>query len=226
MQVYLVPVGPTSHHLYVETADDDDEGAPPSNEAPQGWVARQMARFRAMLAEAEAERRRTERGEAAQSSGIWKWILRKIAETIAEQRLLWLLRKETVVDLRYPPDLGADAALKEVREEFARDSAKHLRWLIIDSILVAITGPLFFFVPGPNVVSWYFTFRAVAHFLSWRGARKGRNEIEWRPETCPPLADVRMAIQLPATDRRTRLEAISAALGLKHLTGFVERVSS
>ncbi|HXT70642.1 MAG TPA: hypothetical protein VN700_12850 [Vicinamibacterales bacterium] len=225
MQVYLVPVGAKRHHLYVEI-DDDEETGTAATEPPRGWIGRQMSRFRAMLAEAEAERRRTERGETVKSSGLWKWILRKIAETIAEQRLLWHLRGETAVDLRYPPDLGADGALKEVREEFARDSAKHLRWLVIDGLLVAITGPLFFFVPGPNVISWYFTFRAVAHFLSWRGARKGRSVIDWRPEMCPPLADVRLAIQLPAADRRKRLEAISTALGLKHFTGFVERVSS
>jgi hypothetical protein len=72
----------------------------------------------------------------------------------------------------------------------------------------------------------YFSFRAFAHFLSWRGARKGRTVIEWRPEACPPLTEVREAIRLPARDRRSRLDAISSALGLKHFTGFVERVSS
>ncbi len=222
MQVYLVPVG-SKYHLYVEIADD---AGTPAGAPSRGWFGRMMARFRAMLAEAEAERRRAERGEAGQSSGLWKRILRKIAETIAEQRLLWHLRHETVVDLRYPSDLGADAALKEVQDEFVRDSAKHLRWLVIDGALVAITGPLFFFVPGPNVISWYFTFRAVAHFLSWRGARKGRAGIEWRPEACAPLADVRLATRLPPADRRKQLEAISAALGLKHFTHFVDRVSS
>ncbi len=185
-----------------------------------------MHRFREMLAEAEADRRRAERGEEAQGSGLWRRIMRTIAETIAEQRLLWHLRHQTVVQLCHPTDLDASRALGEVRSDFTRETAKHLRWLVIDSVLVAITGPLFFFVPGPNVVSWYFTFRAVGHYLSWRGARKGRTLIEWRPEACPPLTDVRMAIELPAPDRRLRLEQIAEALGLKHFAGFVERVSN
>jgi hypothetical protein len=225
MQVYLVPVGPSRYRLYVEIPDDDaDQDA--QKDPPTGRVGRLISRFRAMLAEAEAERLRRERGEAEQSSGMWRAIMRRIAETIAEQRLLWHLRHQTVVQLCHPPDLDAGRALQEVKSDFAREVTKHRRWMIIDGLLVAITGPLFFFVPGPNVISWFFTFRAVAHFLSWRGATKGRTLIEWRAESCPPLADVRQAITLPAADRRHRLEQISEALGLKHFTGFVERVSS
>jgi hypothetical protein len=211
--------------LYVEVADDTPE-ADTVHAPPRGRIARLMHRFKATLAEAEAERLRTERGEKSQSTGLWRGILRRIAETIAEQRLLWHIRHQTAVDLQHPPDLDAERALKEVHDDFARESAKHLRWLAIDGVLVAITGPLFFFVPGPNVISWYFTFRAVAHFLSWRGAKKGLTAIEWRPAPCPPLADVRAAVLLPALERRHRLDQVSDALGLKHLTGFVERVAS
>jgi hypothetical protein len=96
--------------------------------------------------------------------------------------------------------------------------------MIIDGAIVAVTGPLFFFVPGPNVVSWYFTFRAVAHFLSWRGARKGQTSITWRALASPPLTDVRLALSLPQHERRIRLLEIGDALGLKHLAGFVDRV--
>jgi hypothetical protein len=224
MQVYLVPVGAERYRLYVEIPDEVDKDV--TRDAPKGRVGQLMQRFREMLAEAEADRRRAERGEEPQGSGLWRGIMRRIAETIAEQRLLWHLRHQTVVQLCHPTDLDAKRALEEVRSDFSRETAKHLRWLVIDSVLVAITGPLFFFVPGPNVVSWYFTFRAVGHFLSWRGARKGRTLIEWQPEACPPLTDVRLAIELPAPDRRHRLEQIAAALGLKHFAGFVERVSN
>ena len=225
MQVFLVPVGATTYQLYVEMPDDD-AGKEAPGDPPKGRIARLTHRFRTMLAEAEAERLRRERGEAEASKGLWRTIMRKIAETIAEQRLLWHLRHQTVVELCHPPDLDETRALQEVKSEFSRDVSRHLRWLIIDSVLVAITGPLFFFVPGPNIVSWYFTFRAVGHFFSWRGAKKGLTLIEWRAESCSPLGDVRQAINLPATDRRRRLEQISEALGLKHFAGFVERVSS
>jgi len=227
MQVFLVPVGARTYQMYVEMPDDEagvEKDAP--GDPPKGRIGRLIQRFRTMLAEAEAERLRRERGEAETSTGLWRSIMRKIAETIAEQRLLWHLRHQTVVELCHPPDMDAARALQEVKSEFSRDVSKHGRWMIINGLLVAITGPLFFFVPGPNVISWYFTFRAVGHFFSWRGARKGLTQIEWRSEFCAPLADVRQAINLPFADRRRRLQQISQALGLRHFAGFVERVSS
>lgn len=225
MQVYLVPVAQSRYGLYVEIPDHD----PPAGQAPRpedrGWLGRQTQRFRETLAEAEAERLRSERGEQTNGSGLWRAVMRRIAEAIAEQRLLWHLRHQTVVDLCHPQDLDAATALREVRADFTRDAARHMRWLVIDGLAAAITGPVLFFVPGPNIISWYFTFRAAGHFMSWRGARKGLTAIEWKPTPSVPLLWIRQAIALPPADRRKRLEEISAALGLKHLTGFVERVA-
>jgi uncharacterized protein (DUF2062 family) len=98
--------------------------------------------------------------------------------------------------------------------------------MLIDGAIVAVTGPLFFFVPGTNVISWYFTFRAGAHFLSWRGARKGQTSITWRANPSAELSAVRSALAKPPHERRLRLLEIGDGLGLKHLAGFVERVSA
>ena len=42
---------------------------------------------------------------------------------------------------------------------------------------------VFFLVPGPNVISWYFAFRAVGHFFAFRGAKKGLSSVVW---ACSP----------------------------------------
>lgn len=222
MTVYLVPVGDQRYQLYVEIPPDT-EAHPPEGER-RGWIGRQVQRFRAMLAEAEQARLKRERGEPDEGSGMWQAILRKVAEAVAEQRLLWQLRHQTHVTVAYPDDITSTAALAEVRAEFTRDVARHLRWMIIDAIAVAITGPLLFLLPGPNVVSWYFTFRTIGHFLSWRGARKGVNDIEWDSSPEPALTAVRAALALPSDDRRHALLGIGASIGLAHLAGFVERV--
>ena len=222
MTVYLVPVGDRRYQLYVEIPLDL-EGEAPGSET-RGWFGRQIQRFRAMLLEAEQARLKRERGEPDEKSGLWQAILRRVAEAIAEQRLLWSLRHQTHVTVAYPDDVKGDEALAEVRAEFTRDVARHRRWMIIDAIAVAITGPLLFLLPGPNVVSWYFTFRAIGHFLSWRGARKGLNEIQWECTAEPALTKVRAALALPRDERRHRLLEIGESIGLAHLAGFVDRV--
>ena len=222
MTVYLVPVGSGRYQLYVEIPPDTDDGK--ADGASRGWIARQVQKFRAMLHEAEQARLKRERGEPDEGSGLWKAIMRRVAEPVAEQRLLWHLRQQTSATVLHPDDIDGAAAIKEVRAEFTRDAARHLRWAIIDTVIVCITGPLFFFVPGPNVVSWYFTFRAIGHFLSWRGAKKGLTAIQWNCEPARALTDVRAALTLPSNERRHRLLEIGDSLGLAHLAGFVERV--
>jgi hypothetical protein len=223
MIAYLVPAGDRRYQLYVEPGEDPEATAAPAEGA--GWWSRQVHRFRATLAEAEQERLRRERGEPGTGSGLWKAVLRRMAEAIAEQRLLWHLRHQSSAEVTHPDDMDGAAALDELRAEFSRDVSKHLRWLIINAVIVAITGPLFFLVPGPNIVSWYFTFRAIGHFFSWRGARKGLRDVAWRTTSSAPLTQVRSALRLPAHERRVQLLAIGAELGLRHLAGFVERVA-
>ena len=198
----------------------------PDATPPSGWMAQQIQRFKVTLAEAEEERLRRERGEPAAATGLWRRFLARIADAIAEQRLLWHLRNQTRVTLQHPDLMTADAAIAELRREFEKDAGRHRRWMVIDGLTAAITGPLFFFVPGPNVISWYFTFRTIGHFLSWRGARKGLTEIVWESEPCAPLSAIGPALALPPLDRRHRLDELSASLGLKHLTGFVERMAN
>jgi hypothetical protein len=223
MTVYLVPVGGSRYQLYVEMSAEDAVGATPQA-ADSGWVSRQVHKFRAMLVEAEQERLRRESGLPEQGSGPWRWIMRRIAEAVAEQRLLWHLRHRTSADVLHPDDLDRAGALREVRAEFTRDVAKHRRWMAIDGLITAVTGPLLFFVPGPNIVSWYFLFRAIGHFLSWRGALRGLTRVEWSTTPSAPLTAVRSSLALPMHERRIRLLEIGESLGLSHLAGFVDRV--
>jgi hypothetical protein len=222
MIVYLVPVGGRRYQLYVEIPAEDAVGEVPASSS--GWIAKQIQRFRSMLAEAERARLRRESGEPDDGSGLWHAILRRVAEAVAEQRLLWHLRHQTRATVRHPDDISDADALREVRAEFSRDVARHLRWTIIDGTIMIVTAILLTLLPGPNIVAWYFTFRAIGHFFSWRGARKGLKDVEWTAEPSAPLSSVRAALKLHGLERRDRLREIGESLDLQHLAGFVERV--
>ena len=227
LDVFLVPVAESRHELYSEQAHDDLTAAADPTSGPASWWQRQSARFRATLAEAEAERRRRDRGEPDPShGGLWRWLMRRIAETIAEQRLLWQLRNQAEARLLHPDRMSADHARQLMRDSLSKDLSKHWRWCAIDALATIILGPLLFFVPGPNFVSWYFFFRAIGHFLALRGATHGLNVTAWQMDASTQLGAIPAALTLPRAERRARLDAIAADLGLEHLTGFVERVST
>ena len=231
MEVYLVPVGSTRYELYCEMSDDDD--AVTADEAADGGPFRGVyARFRKMLTEAR-ETRRARRLEAVPSdpaarlpwpTRLRNWIVSWVAETIAEQRLLWHLRKQTEAALHYPDDMSERQAREVAMFSLERDADRHRRWLIIDGIISAILGPLLFFVPGPNLVAYYFTFRAVGHFLSWRGASHGLHKVTWRAWSSPPLAELRRTLTRPPEQRAEHVRQVAARLELEHLAAFVERM--
>ncbi len=216
MDVYAVPVGAGRHELYCEV--DEPPGLDAGGGISPGFAARLVRRFRQTLADAERERQRPGREPTGTWTGrLGRWLMRHMAEAIAEQRLLWHLRGLTAATLVHPADLD--------ERVLGRDRDRHARWLLVDGVLAAITGPLFFFVPGPNLIAYYFVFRAVGHFFAWRGARRGLDQVSWRFEASEPLGELRAALDLPAADRAARLGQVEAALRLRHLAAFVNRVS-
>ena len=45
-------------------------------------------------------------------------------------------------------------------------------------------------LPGPNLIGYYFAFRVIGHFLSWRGARQALGHVAWRPRAEPRLTEL------------------------------------
>jgi len=223
MDVYLVPIGQDRYELYCEVPDEPE---PSPDEEPAGFFRRMKQRFSTMLAEAERERRRSHAEEPARGAlgRIKARTLRYVAESIAEQRLLWHLRRQTAACLFFPDDLEEHRATTLLRRQLGRDFEKHRFWLIVDSLGFIGSGVLFF-LPGPNLVAYYFAFRIVGHYLSMRGARQGLDAVQWTAERSSPLAELRRVIALDADERDRRVQDVAAALKLEHLVKFFERMA-
>jgi K+-H+ exchange-related protein len=223
MDVYLVPIGQDRYELYCEVPDEPE---PSPDDEPAGFFRRMKQRFSTMLAEAERERRRSHAEEPSRGAlgRIKARTLRYVAESIAEQRLLWHLRRQTAACLFFPDDLEEHRATTLLRRQLGRDFEKHRFWLIVDSLGFIASGVLFF-LPGPNLVAYYFAFRIVGHYLSMRGARQGLDAVQWTAERSSPLAELRRAIALDADERDRRVQGVADALKLEHLVKFFERMA-
>ena len=227
MEVFLIPVGSDRYELYCEVPDEDPVDAP---EVPRGFFRGLLHRFREALDEAERERRRGHRATHDDTHGLtWyqrvkRATLRRVAESIAEQRLLWHLRRQEAAIGWYPVDLAADAALQVLRTRLREDYDRHRRWLVIDGSLFVLSAVLVV-LPGPNVVAYYLAFRLVGHYLSMRGAKQGLDCVTWDLRASDPLAELRLLITLEPEVREARVSEIAERLRLERLVPFFDRLA-
>ena len=228
MDVFLIPLGGDRYELYCEAPveEPDSDAEPPKS----GLIARLKHQFTTVLATAEQARHRRASQppeEHEEPTGIIGRLkarsLAWLADRIAEQRLLWHLRHQTEVTLHHPTDMDEAGSLKIARTSLQRDGERHRNWLAIDSVLMILSAALVL-VPGPNVIGYYFAFRVVGHYLSWRGARQGLDVVTWTTCSSEPLAELRQAIDLHPPHRERKLSDVASRLRLDHLAAFVERI--
>ncbi len=220
----MIPIGRDRYELYCETPAPVGSG---DEEPGNTWLSRLRQRFAVMVHEAE-----TREGEspATEIQGGW-WdrvqarLLAWVAERVAEQRLLWNLRREEAVRLVHPDDMTFDQAQGELRRMMKADHDRHAIWLAVNGVLLVGSGILAL-VPGPNLVAYYFAFRVVGHWLSLRGASQGLHRVTWTGESESALTALRGALELTGRAREDRIADIAERLGLPYLARFVERLAT
>ena len=217
--MFLVPLGAQRYELYCErhhTGPDE-----PASESG-GWFAGLREKFSTMLKQAEEDDE-----AAAPSAGLLARLRARmmawVAERVAEQRLLWNLRGRDAAIVTHPDDLPFEQVLEIIRQSLRADHGRHMRWLIVDTVLFIGSG-IFFFIPGPNVIAYFFAFRLVGHWLSMRGAAHGRDSTVWSGRPSPQMTTLRAAIARPAHERARAIEPLARELGLFRLAVFVDRM--
>lgn len=219
--VFLVPLGSARFELYSEPPDDHTIAAP--DEAADGFLRRQLDRLQAWWREAVHTARHRE-PSTTRLGRARDWAVCGIAESIAEQRTLWSLRHASSATLVHPSNLSDRAASERRDAILAHARRYHGGWLILDGLLFVASGALVL-VPGPNVFAYYFGFRVIGHYLSWRGARQGIDATRWsmRPEQA--LDELAALAGEPRDARASRVAAIAEALNLPRLAAFFDRTA-
>ncbi len=221
MDVFVIPIGLEQYELYCESPAE----APSLEPSSSGIIGRLRHRFAVMLHEAEERRVGGAPSTATtRTARLKERIMAWVAERIAEQRLLWNLRRETAVAATYPQDMTFDQVMALIRRTLQRDYGRHRIWLGIDGLLLIASAALIP-VPGPNIVGYYFAFRVVGHWLCVRGALQGLRRISWSGRPSEPLNDLREAALLEGDARERRVHDVAERLELPHLSTFFSRVA-
>jgi len=224
MDVFVIPVGRDRHELYSETVvDEAGEDIPEA-----GFLGRLRRGFSRTLRAAEVRSRRRVRVGARRvgwGGRLRDWGLNWVAKTIAEQRLLWTLRRQTTAVVVYPADRTFEKVLDFIQTTLGRDFARHRAWLVVHGVGLTLSA-IFTIIPGPNMIAYYFAFMVLGHWLSMRGAVHGRRRVTWEGRASTSLAELREIMALGPEVRRARLDEIGSYHRLKHLTAFFERVAA
>jgi hypothetical protein len=219
MTVYLLALGPDRFELYSEPPEEPGTAPHPGAGRLRQWAHAAYVRWHDLV---ETARRRTSTGQIA------KWrdaLVRRLAETIAEQRTLWALAQHDQATLLFPASVGEAEARAALDRALARARRHHGWWIVVDAPIFIVSGILAP-IPGPNVFAYYLGFRVVGHWLSWRGARHATAGMQWTLEPDGSLAELASLVNVPRAARASRVDAIAARLNLHRLSAFFERVAA
>ncbi len=104
----------------------------------------------------------------------WDWLH---SMTRPDESMLVRLRSTRRVDLEHPAS-HAEADVARIWFDYlARRGRAHVVYFSYNTVIAPLALALLWPLPGPNLIGYWFAYRAVHHWLIWRGiraVRKGR----------------------------------------------------
>jgi hypothetical protein len=208
VKVFLLPLDQRQSFFYFED-DGDAPGAISSHAGLRGWAERTAYRVRLAV--------RHPKGRLAQTlRRCWDCLQRQIHP---DEALLAALRWAPTLDVYHRSSQPAALAQTLWLAYLRRRIRRHLSWLLFDAVLAPLSLVLAL-LPGPNVIGYWFAYRAVRHVLILLGIRRalsGRVETRFHP-----VEDLDLSSDFADAAWRTRAVQRYALYGLHD---FVARIA-
>jgi len=132
-----------------------------------GWIGRKWEGIEFRWKESD--------GSAAQwSRRLWD---RLHSWSKPDEPLLARLATADAIVVRHPAAIAERKVRSAWRRYLAARAGSHWFWLAVDGFLTPITGAVLWILPGPNVVFFWFAYRAYTHYAIVRAIHRAR----WSP---------------------------------------------
>ncbi len=137
-----------------------------------------------------------------------------------DEPMLRALRWTPELSIVHPEHLSCEQVRRGWNTELRRQTRKHAVWLLANSLVSPIT--LFLaLLPGPNLIGYWFVYRAGAHAMALVGVWRARRGVIPTTFRADPILD--QPLRTKRRIDRDALDALTRHCGLNGLHGFLER---
>jgi hypothetical protein len=188
---------------------EDESVAIPARGGVRGWAERKYQSLQTTLSSAES-------GVGLRMRHAWEWLQQR---TSPDETLLRALRNVKMIHLYHPSTLDAEEARARWTNYLKGRGRHHTIRLVLNALVTPLTV-LLAPIPGPNIIGYWFLYRAVCHLLARRGARSALDEGTGTQF----LSSVALGQSLSA-ENEEGLSSLAERLELKNLEAFMKRAT-
>ena len=181
MKIYLLLIDHERFFFYSdesESSHDEGDGDGPSAGARpgvRGWLHDRYLRFKSAWQQSDS-------GALFWMRRSWDW-LHSLAHP--DEAMLARLRSARRIDLHHPAAQPGATVCAIWHDYLTRQWRRHLLWMSVNAVIAPFTV-IFAILPGPNLIGYWFAYRAIHHVLvsgesDGCGATRSRPScIRWR----------------------------------------------
>lgn len=136
----------------------------PPHHGFRGWVERKAQSVKTAWAQAD-------RGATGKVRLFWEKLQSRMPD---DESMLARLRTASAIDIYHPATLTDEEAQTIWIEYLARCRRRHLPWLAVNTLLSPVSL-LLAPIPGPNLIGYWFVYRAVKDLLAHSGLRHAQD---------------------------------------------------
>jgi hypothetical protein len=174
VKIYLLLINHSRVFFYAddsekahETGDDDGSSTPPPS-GIYGWFHARYTKFRSAWQQPDS-------GALLWMRRAWDWLHSWAHPDEVMLARLWSARR---IDL-YHPAARCSYVVRAIWDEYlGQQWRRHLVWLSLNGAIAPIAIVTLWILPGPNLIGYWFAYRAIHHlFVVWGIGRVRRNKI-------------------------------------------------
>jgi hypothetical protein len=187
LKIYLLLIDHSRFFFYSDESEalhnpDDADGPSRPRAGARAWLYAQFAKFRSAWEHADS-------GALLWMRRAWEWLHTWTHPDEAMLARLWSAR---CVELHHPAARTQDEVHAIWTDYLKNQWWRHLVWLIVNGTIAPFTV-LLFPLPGPNLIGYWFAYRAVHHTLVVWGIRRVLRKST--PTELHPVAALDLAIE-------------------------------